>query len=140
MLSVIVVDTSVTLAWVLDEAEDRQRYAASVVNAKLDGEVLIAPQLMMQEAAHKLLKQGRREKWGEAKTAEYGETIDFFGVRLLDVTSTVAAHIRFCIRWNVQGFDAVFLALAMSTGAKIATLDGGLRTAAKSAGVELFTG
>lgn len=135
----IVVDTSVALAWVLNESQERQRYAASVIQAKIDSrEELIAPPLMLQEVAHKLLKKGRYEQWGEAKIAEYGEVIDDAGVRLLDVSSAVAAHIRFCIRWNVQGFDAVFLGLALATQSKLATLDGGMRTAAKAAGIPLF--
>lgn len=45
---------------------------------------------------------------------------------------------RFAVRRHVQGYDAVYLALALATGAKLATLDGGLKTAARAAGVELF--
>jgi predicted nucleic acid-binding protein len=135
---VIVVDTCVALAWVLDETPEHRRYAAAVIEAKFAGIALIAPQLMQQEVASKLLAKGRHLKWGEARTAEYGETIDAIGVRLLDVSSLVAAHIRFSTRWNVQGFDAVFLALAMSTRATLATFDGGLIAAARSAGVEVF--
>lgn len=136
----IVVDASVALAWVLDDTEAAHRYAAGVAEAKIiGGEELIAPMLMAQECSYRLLKVGRTKRWGEALTAEYGETIDAIGVRYLDQTSTVAGLVRFAVRRHVQGYDAVYLALAIATGSRLATLDGGLRTAARAAGVELFS-
>lgn len=135
----IVVDASVALAWVLDESEVNHQYAADVAAAKLEGdEELIAPMLMAQECSYRLLKIGRTKRWGEALVAEYGETIDMIGVRYLDQLSTVSGLVRFAVRRHVQGYDAVYLALALATGAKLATLDGGLKTAARAAGVELF--
>lgn len=136
----IVVDASVALAWVLDESEANHQYAADVAAAKLEGdEELIAPMLMAQECSYRLLKIGRTKRWGEALVAEYGETIDMIGVRYLDQLSTVSGLVRFAVRRHVQGYDAVYLALALATGAKLATLDGGLKTAARAAGVELFS-
>ncbi|MFT7724130.1 MAG: type II toxin-antitoxin system VapC family toxin [Roseateles sp.] len=136
----IVVDASVALAWVLDDTDAAHRYAAEVAEAKIvDGIELIAPMLMAQECSYRLLKTGRAKRWGEALVAEYGETIDMIGVRYLDQTSTVAGLVRFAVRRHVQGYDAVYLALALATGAKLATLDGGLKTAARAAGVELFS-
>lgn len=133
----IVVDASVALAWVLDDSEANHRYAADVAAAKLEGdEELIAPMLMAQECSYRLLKIGRTKRWGEAVVAEYGETIDMIGVRYLDQLSTVSGLVRFAVRRHVQGYDAVYL---LATGAKLATLDGGLKTAARTAGVELFT-
>ena len=41
------------------------------------------------------------------------------------------------MRYHVQGHDAAYFGLALPLGAKMATLDGGLRTAAKAAGVAL---
>ena len=41
------------------------------------------------------------------------------------------------MRHHVQGYDAAYLGLALHMGAKTATLDGGLPTAAKVAGVAL---
>ncbi|HEV6966709.1 type II toxin-antitoxin system VapC family toxin [Roseateles sp.] len=136
----IVVDASVALAWVLDESEVNHQYAADVAAAKLEGdEELIAPMLMAQECSYRLLKIGRTKRWGGALVAEYGETIDMIGVRYLDQLSTVSGLVRFAVRRHVQGYDAVYLALALATGAKLATLDGGLKTAARAAGVELFS-
>nr|WP_255763603.1 type II toxin-antitoxin system VapC family toxin [Pelomonas sp. P7] len=124
----------------MDESEVNHQYAADVAAAKLEGdEELIAPMLMAQECSYRLLKIGRTKRWGEALVAEYGETIDMIGVRYLDQLSTVSGLVRFAVRRHVQGYDAVYLALALATGAKLATLDGGLKTAARAAGVELFS-
>ena len=81
------------------------------------------------------MKHGRQRRWGEAKIAEFAETIDLFNMRYFESSSPVASLVRFAVRYHVQGYDAVYLGLALHLGAKIATLDGGLRTAARSAGV-----
>ncbi|HEX2010429.1 MAG TPA: type II toxin-antitoxin system VapC family toxin, partial [Roseateles sp.] len=81
---------------------------------------------------------GRAGKWGEALMAEYAEVIGLFKVQTHALDDSIAAQVRFAIRHHVQGYDALYLALAMQTSAKLATMDGGLRTAARSAGVELF--
>ena len=49
----------------------------------------------------------------------------------------MASLVRFAVRHHLQGYDAVYLGLALHLGARLATLDGGLRTAAKVAGVGL---
>jgi len=46
--------------------------------------------------------------------------------------------VRFALLHNVSGFDAYYLALAMRTKARLATLDRGRKSAARAAGVELF--
>jgi predicted nucleic acid-binding protein len=53
----------------------------------------------------------------------------------MNANASIATHVRFAVRHHTQGFDAVYLGLALATGAKIATLDKGLLAAAKRAGV-----
>jgi len=134
---VIVVDANVLLASVLRDTEAGHRYAAQLAAAGAAGEPLAAPAVLPAEVSYVLLKQGRRNRWGEAKTAENAEIVDLFRVELFMIEQSVAAQVRFATRHNVQGFDALYLALAMSLGARLATLDGGLRSAARAAGVEL---
>lgn len=134
----IVVDASVALAWVLPDSEARHQYGANIAQAGRSGaEELVAPRLLAHECSYRLLKFGRAKRWGEVKIAEYGEVIDYFGMRYFDTTGQLAELIRFAMRHSVQGYDAVYLALAMSLGARLATLDGGLRSAARRAAVEV---
>ena len=126
------------LAWVLKDTEEHHRYSAGIAELGHNGtEDLIAPSVMIGEVAYVLLKRGRQLKWGAAVVAEMAEVIDLFRVRLVDTPQTVATVVRFATRHNVSGFDAFYLALAMSAGARLATLDSGLRAAAMKAGVEL---
>ena len=77
-------------------------------------------------------------RWGEAHIVECAELIDFFAVRPYVVQQSIVSQVRFAVRHHVQGYDALYLALAMQTGAALTTFDGGLKTAARIAGVELF--
>lgn len=134
----IVVDASVALAWVLPDTEQNLAYSARIADAGISGsDELMAPRLLTTECSYRLLKYGRQRRWGEAKIAEFAETIDLFNMRYFENSSPVASLVRFAVRYHVQGYDAVYLGLALHLGAKIATLDGGLRTAAKAAGVAL---
>ncbi len=134
----IVVDASVALAWVLPDTEQNVAYSARVADAGISGSnELVAPRLLTAECSYRLLKYGRQRRWGEAKIAEFAETIDLFNMRYFESSSPMASLVRFAVRYHVQGYDAVYLGLALHLGAKIATFDGGLRTAAKAAGVAL---
>lgn len=134
----IVVDASIALAWVLPDTDANQRHAARIAQAAISGiEELAAPRLLVTECTYRLLKYGRAHRWGEAKIADCAEFIDAFGMRYFDNTSALAGLVRFAVRHHVQGYDAVYLGLAMQLDASLATLDGGLRSAARGAGVAL---
>ena len=134
----IVVDASVALAWVLPDTEQNVAYSARVADAGISGSnELVAPRLLTAECSYRLLKYGRQRRWGEAKIAEFAETIDLFNMRYFESSSPMASLVRFAVGYHVQGYDAVYLGLALHLGGKIATFDGGLRTAAKAAGVAL---
>lgn len=135
----IVVDATVALAWVLEDTDEAHRYSADVAAQALRGvDTLAAPRLITTECAYVLLKRGRQRKWSGVLTAEYAETIESIPIVLYRTASPIASQVRFALQHNVQGYDAVYLALAMALGAKLATLDSGLRSAARSAGVPIF--
>lgn len=98
---------------------------------------LIAPLLMRTECAYVILKKSRALRWGDAKASEYAEFIDSVPVRYMSTDSPIATHVRFAVRHHTQGFDAVYLGLAITMGAKIASPDKGLVAAAKRAGVQI---
>lgn len=135
----IVVDASVALAWVLDDTEEAHQYSAAVAEQALSGaDTLAAPRLLTTECAYVLLRRGRAAKWGAVLTAEYAEVIESIPMRLYRTVAPISSQVRFAMQYNVQGYDAVYLGLALALGAQLATLDGGLRTAAKAAKVPLF--
>lgn len=135
----IVVDASVALSWVLPDTDEHHRFSAAVAQAGLrDGRQFIAPSIFHVECSYVLLRRGRAGRWGEARIAECAEVIDAFSVQPYAVQQSIAAQVRFAVRHHVQGYDALYLALALQAGADLATVDGGLRTAARSAGVKVF--
>lgn len=135
----IVVDASVALSWVLPDTDEHHRYGTAVAPAgSADGRQLIAPAAFHVQCSYVLLKRGRAGCQGEARIAECAEVIDAFSVQPHAVQQAIAAQVRFAVRHHVQGYDALYLALAMQTGAALATFDGGLKTAARAAGVKLF--
>ena len=136
----IVLDANVALAWVLKDSQAGIDYSEAVALAAVKGEALIAPAVFPGECSYVILQAGRRSKWKAVKVAEHAEMVGVFAPALYIAAGTIADNVRFAIKHNITGFDAYYLALAMRMRAKLATLDSGLRAAAKLAGVDLFTG
>ncbi|WP_157268561.1 type II toxin-antitoxin system VapC family toxin [Azohydromonas aeria] len=135
----IVVDANVALSWVLPDTEERHLFSADVAAAGMAGEALIAPVVFPAECSYVLLKKGRQNRWGAVKTAECAEIIDLFRIELYQIEQNIAEQVRFALHRHVQGYDALYLALALQTGARIATHDNGLRAAARAARATLFS-
>ncbi len=134
----IVVDASVLLALVLPEEERHRDYAMGIMALASKKRIqLVAPRIITAEVTYQLLKQSRRRRWQEVKTAEYAELIDQLGLRYVNVSSTVASLVRYAIRNNLQGYDAQYLAVAEHLKAELATLDKGQISAAHRIGLEI---
>lgn len=108
-------DASVSLAWFLPEEDPAAREYADAVNGAIGKHIAFAvvPLNWRQEVASVLMRRLRsgslpREAFERAK------------------------------RYGLQVGDAVYFDLAYVLGLPIATLDGGLKAAAKAHGVKLF--
>lgn len=66
------------------------------------------------------------------------QVIESIPMRPYRTVAPISSQVRFAMQYNVQGYDAVHLGLALALGAQLAILDSGLRTAAKTAKVPLF--
>lgn len=99
---IVVVDASAVLAYLLAETQANTDYASHLIEQSELGNVqLIAPSIMRAECAHVLLRKRRASRWGDAKTAEYAEVIDFLRIRYVSIDTKTAAHVRFASRHNV---------------------------------------
>jgi predicted nucleic acid-binding protein len=74
-------------------------------------------------------------KESAAVIAERAELIEQFIDSEYHLKSPTQSLVRYALRHNVQGFDAVYLALAHHLDAQLATLDRGLRNAAINLGL-----
>ncbi|MDH0863588.1 type II toxin-antitoxin system VapC family toxin [Mitsuaria sp. GD03876] len=140
-MKTVVVDSNVALGWLVlrKDNEALHRYAGRLAESSATAETrLIAPYVFTAECAYTLLKRGRAQGWPEEELQMYAELIDMYPVAMDEDVMPLPEHVDFAMEHNVQGYDALYLALAMEKKAALATADKGLRAAAERAGVELF--
>ena len=127
---VLIVDTSVILAVLLNEPSRPELIAHTT------GAELVAPASLHWEIANALSAMLRRKRLtlNEARQVLRGYEhipLRLLDVRLEDALSTAATS-------GVYAYDAFFIVCAQRASAALLTLDGGLVTAARSAGVEVI--
>ena len=136
-MGLIVVDNSVLLPLFLsDESDD---YAQRVILQSGTGEGLLAPSLCLLEFGNGILKAVRKKRLSEAEAAFAQRKFsalpidfrDFGGADSLPLIHHLAQ------RRGLSFYDAVYLGLALSEGARLASLDEALNQAAKAEGVGL---
>lgn len=135
-----VLDASVTLAWFLaDESAEQRDYAGRVLAvARSELALAVVPLLWHEEVADVLLRARRSH---EISTGQFDEALDL--LRTLPMETHLNAYaieilVERARRYHLQAYDAVYFDLAKVLALPLATLDGGLRTAAKAHGVKLF--
>jgi len=140
-MKTVVVDSNVALGWLAlrKDSETLHRYAGRLAEASALKEArLIAPYVFTAECAYTLLKRGRAQDWPEEELRMYAELLDFYPIAMDEEVMPLPEQVEFALEHNVQGFDALYLALAIEKNAMLATADKGLRAAAELAGVEVF--
>ena len=85
-----------------------------------------------------LLRQLRSRSLTEDVFAEALRTFVAISLETHKQAPAVGAIVDLARRYHLQAGDAIYFDLAYASELPIATLDGGLRTAAKAHGVKLF--
>jgi predicted nucleic acid-binding protein len=133
---VIVVDASIALAWCMADEQDD---VAELILERVAREPAIAPAHWPLEVANGLLSAERRGRITDDEQAHVARLLDGLGIEVVPVELSTA-------RWSVldaarehglSAYDAAYLDLARFKGLPLATLDGPLREACRSAGVVL---
>lgn len=134
-MSSFVIDASVAMAWCF---EDEASAAADAVLQRLGRDEAVVPSLWHLEVTNVLLVAERRGRVTEAQASRFLGLLGRLPIRSdeapADVTSILAAGRRH----GLSAYDAAYLVLAERLAAPLATLDEGLATAARAAGVELL--
>jgi predicted nucleic acid-binding protein len=136
-LSGIVIDASVALAWCFpDETSD---YADAVLMA-LEGQVALVPAIWPVEITNALLVGERRKRIRRAELQRFVELLK--GLDIIEDSQTVTEtvhHISPIAReYDLSAYDAAYLDVAIRHEMPLATLDGAVQKAARSARVKLF--
>ena len=128
----LVVDASITLAWAFEEVDAR----ASEARERLRREGAVVPSLWWFEVRNGLVMGERRVLSTVQRTARFLRDISRLEIVVggLPDEMTLIALAR---RRRLTVYDAAYLELASRRKLPLATLDDGLREAARRAGLEL---
>jgi predicted nucleic acid-binding protein len=131
-----VVDTSVILAWCLD---DESSDLADAVVGRLMLEGGVAPAHWPLEVANALRSAERRGRVDEPALRRLRPRLKLLPVEIVPVELTTALGvIEIARRHDLSVYDATYLDLADIRGVGLATVDGRLAEACRSAGVPLI--
>ena len=128
----VVVDASVAIAYMLDEVGTPFARAA-VAQWTASSDELLVPSHFWIEVTHAVL--GRR-RLPPDEVVGYLVELDRLGVRTIEVDRPLLLlAIDQMVRSGLSAYDAIYLSLALSTDARLATLDRRLAEAAGDAGI-----
>lgn len=131
-----VLDCSVTMAWIFDDAEDP---LAAAVRDRLAGDVALAPSIWPLEVGNALLAAERRERVSRAEALRFLEVLGQLPIEV-DATEVMVAPertLQIARETGVSAYDGSYLELAARFGVPLATLDRRLAAAAVQVGVAL---
>lgn len=132
-------DASVALAWVLlDQDPAVARYADAVLDAVQRGEdQALVPDVWHAEVAGVLLRQQRSRTLSDEAFAGALELFESMQLETHHQPYTLGALVERAQRYRLQAIDVLYFELARTLGLPIASVDRGLRSAAKAHGVAL---
>ncbi len=129
-----VLDSSVTMAWVLRDEQSAQAGAALEQVAEIGG---IAPALWWVEVRNVLVIAECRGRLTQEETAAAVQAIDALGIHL-DHAPDNASLLRLARTHGLSAYDALYLELAVRQQRPLATLDRKLSVAAQAEGIALM--
>lgn len=136
-----VLDASVALSWLLEDAGAAQAYADTVFDVlKMPTSIAHVPVTWGLEIANVIAKSEARGILLENRTQGFLATIH--AAPIVSDGQTHAAvfsdTLHLCRRYRLSSYDASYLELALRTALPLSTLDQDLRKAATKAGVKVF--
>lgn len=131
-----VLDCSVSAAWCLQETESE---TAEKILALMSGADVLVPSLWLVEMANVLVVAQRRGRISPADAVRAENLLRVLPIRIDPVRQEDLPRLRaVALEHGLTAYDAGYLEIAMRNRLPLATLDEGLRRAAKKAGVELL--
>ena len=133
----MVVDASVTMAWVF---EDEATGATEAVLDRLVDDRAVVPGVWPYEVANVLVAAERRRRVTEAQSRRFVELLRRLPIEIDASPPDLEALTVTGRRHDLSAYDAAYLVIAEHLGAPLATLDSGLARACREAGVPLLVG
>jgi predicted nucleic acid-binding protein len=130
----LILDASTALAAVLPD-EDSVFARAAVAAALRDG--LVVPTLWLYEVQNGLATAVRRKRIDGASAHDALEALQGLAPEV-EAPQGFGRELRLARTHDLTAYDAAYLAVALNTGAMLASSDAQLRRAAERAGVPMF--
>ena len=96
---------------------------------------MMAPQLLLVEAANVLTRKMKRDELGGNEVKDIMHAILNLPIRYFDHESLVCAACEIAQTHNLSAYDAFYLALAQNKGGRLLTCDDQLNKVAQSLGL-----
>lgn len=130
----VVVDASAALAWLLKSQSTQPAFAFLAAS---DDKTFLAPAILPWEVHNALLSVERR---GLMSRREHDRALAFLDALSLEIEDQISARdvraqMDFARSAGLSLFDSAYLSLSLVRGCALASKDGGLLRAARSAGV-----
>lgn len=132
-MSALVVDCSVTAAWLLAEDDRAERLVAAHVAAGLH-----APAQWQLEMANMLLTALRRKRLDAARVNEALRLVNQLPVQVEAATPALDTAFSLGRQYGLTAYDAAYLELALRRHLPLATFDEPLAKAARKAGAKVL--
>jgi len=132
----VVVDASYAIKWFVDEGDPSVRAARRLL---LAGHDLIAPSLLLSEVQNVMWKKLRAGQVTEEQGSLVAASLRGFFVHVEPDDKLVEAAWKLATAHDHPVYDCVYVALAQSAGARLATFDKRMKVLARAAGVPLET-
>jgi len=132
-----VLDCSVVLTWILP---DEARHRVETLQERLVSEGAVVPEIWALEVANALLVAQRRGRLNEKDIERALEDLAALPIEVDQETHQHALKATFALanKYKLSSYDAAYLELARRQRLPLATLDRKLRSACRSAGIELL--
>lgn len=132
-MTTLVVDASIAIKWVIDEAGTAEALALR------SGATLLAPDLLVAECANILWKKVQRDELLRDEALLAARLLERADVEILPTRALLSAATRIAMELNHPAYDCLYLALALDSDCRFVTADQRfLRRLAQ--GPELFRG
>ena len=130
MSTLLVVDASVALKWVVTEAGSDE--AGALLTDMVDGAVtLVAPEHLLGEVANGLRKRVAQRALLAADAVAALDAVIALGLELVSGPDRWLRCLRGALAWGVTTYDALYVLLALDLDAELITADARLADAAR---------
>ena len=130
-----VIDTSALIRLFVPDGPVPPEAEAALNRAASGTDSMLAPQLLLAEAANVLLRKSRRGELSAQELQEILQVIVALPIRLVEHGFLLQPAIALAQSHNLSAYDALYLALAEHHGARLVTCDDALAKVAHGLGL-----